>query len=202
MAIITKIEKQRNKLERVNLYLEDEFFCGMQEYVCVKNGLKVGADVSKEWLQTLLVESEKEHAMNRVARILQNGLKTEKQVRDYLTGKGYDKLVANHVLAKLKEYHYVDDLFYANSYVKSTAKKYGARKMKYMLKQKGVPQKIIETVLQDFEPEQEVILKLATKSLRGKPATRENLQKVANNLAYKGFNWSEIKPVIDQLKEE
>lgn len=202
MPTISKIEKQKNKLQRVNIFLDEEFFCAMQEYTLVKHGLKVGLEISKERLQELILESDKERAMNQVARLLQNGLKTENQIATYLQKKGYDAFITKYVLDKLKEYHYVDDAYYAKTYVKSTAKKYGKRKMKFMLKQKGLAGEEIEKALANFESDPEQIYVLAKKNLKNKPVTQENLQKVANHLAYKGFNWAEIKPIIERLKKE
>lgn len=202
MATITKIEPQKNKQDRVNIFLDGEFFCAMQHFVCVKYGLKENLTVTKEHLQELTFESDKEQALNKVARLLQNGVKTEKQIATYLKTKGYDPFITAYVLAKLKEYHYVDDQAYAKQYVASTKRKYGKRKMQFELKQKGVSEQEIANVLNEFKSDQEVLQKLAEKYLKNKPITYENLQKLAANLASKGFEWDEISTVLRLYKKE
>lgn len=202
MQTITKIEKQKNKQDRVNIYLDDEFFCGMQNFVCVKYGLKEGYTISKEKLQEIMMESDKEQAMNKVSKLLQHGLKTEKQVTDYLQKQGYDELLQQHVLSKLKEYGFVNDSYYATSYVNTYKNKYGIKKMQYELLKKGVDKKIVEQALENFESDEEVLLKLAIKHIKSKERTYENLQKTASYLVGKGFTWDEVRAVVNKLKAE
>lgn len=202
MQTITRIEKQKNKQDRVNIYLDEEFFCGMQNFVCVKYGLKVGDTISKERLQDLMMESDREQAMNKVSKLLQHGLKTEKQVREYLVKQGYDEMLQHHVLSKLKEYGFVNDVYYVTSYVNTYKNKYGIKKMQYELFKKGVGKKIVEDVLENFESDEEVLLKLATKHIKSKERTYENLQKTASYLVGKGFTWDEVKVAIDNLKTD
>ncbi len=202
MAIITKIEMQKNKQDRVNIYLDGEFFCAMQHFVCVKRGLKENLEMEPDVLRSYSKESDTEQAMNKVAKLLERSLKTQKQLETYLKGKGYDDQIVNHVVGKLMEYGIIDDEKYAKQYVATYSKKAGKRKMEYELKQKGIPERIVKKVLQETQTSQEVLVAIAKKFLKSKPITLENLQKLSNHLAYKGFQWDEISPVLKLFKKE
>lgn len=202
MAVITKIEPQKNKLDRVNIHIDGEFFCAMQNIVCVKHGLKENVVTTKERLIELTLESDKEKALNKVAKLLGQGVKTEKQIETYLKTKGYDSIITKFVMEKLKEYNYINDEHYAKLYVNTYGKKYGKRKLEFELKQKGVSEHTVKAVLSEFKSDNEVLLTLAKKYLKNKPITMENLQKLAQNLGSKGFNWDEINATISVLKKE
>lgn len=202
MAIITKIEQQKNKFDRVNIYVDGEFFCAMQNIVCVKHNLKENAQTDKEFLTSLTFESDKEKALNKTAGYLSKGVKTKKQVKDYLIKHGYDNLIVNYVIEKLEEYNYINDEHYVNLFVNTYGKKFGKRKLEHDLRLKGVSQKEIDNVLTNFSSEEEVILSLAKKYMKNKEITLQNLQKLSQHLSYKGFNWDEINKAIKHFKKE
>ena len=50
MSVITKIEQQRNK-SRVNIFVDDSFFCGLERETAAVFGLKTGKQVNEEYLK-------------------------------------------------------------------------------------------------------------------------------------------------------
>lgn len=202
MPQITKIEPQKNKLDRVNIYVDHEFFCAMQYFVCIKYGLKENLEISKEQLYEYVLESDKEKALNSVAKLLKNNLKTKKQIEAYLKQKGYDNHIISFVTEKLQEYNYINDEYFASLYVNNNKRKYGKNKLEFELRQKGVSESNINKVLSGYKADEEILIKLAEKYLKNKQKTFENLQKLSNHLAYKGFSWEEINKVIRHFKKE
>ena len=53
MSVITKIEQQRNK-SRVNIFVDDSFFCGLERETAAVFGLKTGKQVNEEYLKEAL----------------------------------------------------------------------------------------------------------------------------------------------------
>lgn len=202
MVEITNIEIQKNRKDRVNIYVDGEFFCGTQLYVVVKNHLKQGQEIDENKLRDIIFESEKNDALNKVAKLLEKSIKTEKQIRTYLKGKGYGDHTIDHVVEKLLEYKYIDDVMYMEMYIRSYSKKYGKQKMKSELLQKGIKKDIIEERLEEFESPEEVLQKLADKFMRNKEVTMQNLQKLRNHLASKGFGWEEISSIVSKYRRD
>ncbi len=201
MITITKVEVQKRNTDRVNVYVDDEFYTGMALDVCVKYGIKAGTTIDEEQLQQIVLDSDKTLALNKVANYMQSALKTTKQIRDYLRKKGYNKQVEDYVIDKLKEYKYLDDTAYAKTYVEVYGRKCGKMKLVKQLSDKGVARDIIDSVLSDWEADPDVVLAVARKKLDNKPATYDNLSKVMNFLASRGYNYDEIKSAINVLKE-
>ncbi|MBR2468138.1 MAG: RecX family transcriptional regulator [Clostridia bacterium] len=201
MAVITKIEQQVKNKDRVSIYLDGEFKLGCSMDLVVLNHLKEGAQVTEDQLENLVFENEKSMALNKAVTLLGKNLKTKKQMRDYLKGKGYIPQIINYVLDKLCEYNYINDINYATIYVRSVKHKYGKIKIVNELKMKGVSEKDIDFVMQEFETDAEDIMALANKYLKNKEITTEILSKMYRFLLSKGFEYDDVSAVIKSFKE-
>ncbi len=201
MLTITKVEVQKKHNDRVNIYVDDEFYSGLNLDVCVKEGLKAGVELTEEKLNQIILDSDKVVALNKTVKYMQSALKTTKQIRDYLRKKEYSKIVVDYVIDKLNEYKYLDDEAYAQAYINTYGAKQGKLKLKASLLNKGVSAKIADELLETYESNIDDIMKLAIKKLGNKPKTYENLTKTMNFLASRGYEYDDIKKVINQLKE-
>ena len=101
MNEITSITPQVKDKRRCNIYIDGRFCCGLTLETAVKNRLKVGMIISPETLSAMQLESEKDTALDKALLHVSTTRKTEKQVRDFLTKKGYLADVIDYVLEKL-----------------------------------------------------------------------------------------------------
>ena len=138
MPKITDMQIQKNNKTRANVYVDGEFAFALEMLTVMKLGLKIGQEVSQERLAEAIFDSEKSVAFERAMDYLGRGLKTAKQMRDYLEKKGYEKSVVEYVITKLKEYRYIDDEAYAKLYVERNVSTKGDRRLKQELIQKGI----------------------------------------------------------------
>ena len=199
MAIITQITVQAKDKNRCNLYLDGKFFCGLNIETVVKNKLKVGVSVTEAEIATIQYDSEKLKALEKATNYLSKALKTERQMKDYLFGKGYGDAIVFFVIDKLKEYGYIDDLAYAESFVKTYKEKKGERLIRYELRQKGVDDGVISDALGLLEQQENPAIALAEKFFEGKEVNRELVQKLYRRLLSKGFSYEQIKQAIDRV---
>ena len=108
MSKITKLEVQKNNKQKVNLYLDDEYFTRLYLDTCVKYGLKAGLEIDKIRLEDIIKESEKHLALNFAINYIGSALKTRKQIKDYLVKKEFNEDCIDYVLEKLIEYNYIN----------------------------------------------------------------------------------------------
>jgi hypothetical protein len=101
---ITAITPQVKDKTRCNIYIDGRFCCGLTLETVVKNRLKVGKIVSEQALAEMQLESEKNTALNKALGFLSATRKTEREVRAYLTKRGYLPEVGDYVVEKLREY--------------------------------------------------------------------------------------------------
>ncbi len=199
---ITDVTSQKKSNDRVNVFVNGNYFGSVFVDICLKYGIKRGAIFSEEKLNQIFLESDKQIALNKTAKYISAKLKTEKEVVDYLTKKEYSKVVIDYVVAKLKEYKYLDDESYVNSYVSTYKNKYGVIKLKNNLMLKGISKDYLEEYFSYFESDFDNLMEVANKYLKNKEKTYENFTKLYRHLASKGYNYDEINSVINKLKGE
>lgn len=195
---ITKLEVQKNDKNRVNLYVDDEFYSGIPAELVYLEHLKTGLEIDEKDLKKIIFENEKSKAMSRVTKYIGSSLKTQKQIRDYLRKKEYSDDTIEFVMSKLVEYNYIDDKKYVQAYVLTYGKKYGKLKLKSQLKVKGVSEEIIECVLEDNKVDS--IESVASKYLKNKVMSYEVFQKLFRFLYSRGYEFDEINSYINKLK--
>lgn len=202
MAKITKLETQKKDKSRVNLYLDDEFFCGLSMDTVVKYSLRVGLEVEDEYLNGVIYESEKITVFNKCLDYIGSSYKTSKQVRDYLKRKEYADDLIKCTIEKLKEYRVLDDDNFAEMYINTYKNKYGNGILRKKLFEKGVSREIIDKYLEDNVPDEEIVYNLAIKKLGQKPATYENMSKIMRFLASRGWDFDINNKIVKQIMKE
>lgn len=202
MSKITKIEPQVKNKDRVNIYLDGEFKLGCSLELAMLNHLKNDVEISDEQLEQLVFENEKTQALNKAVTLLGKNLKTRRQMRTYLNDKGYSKTIVDYVLEKLSEYNYINDINYAKIYIRSVKNKYGKVKIIANLRQKGVSDKDIDEVMQEFESDTDSIMALAQKYMKNKEVNQDNIVKLYRHLLSKGFGYDEVNSVVREIKEK
>lgn len=196
--IITKIEIQKNNDDRVNIYLDDRFYCGMSLEIVMKQNLKVGSDIDTAKLDNLILDDEKYKATEKAVKYISNNLKTTKQIKDYLKKKNYSEITINYVLEKLKEYGYINDENYAKSFILTYSKKYGRLKLKSLLIQKGISELIINSLLEEVKSDNLELV--ATKYLKNKEINSNTYVKLSRFLYSRGYDFDDINSFINRLK--
>lgn len=202
MGIVTKIEYQKNKT-RVNIYVDGEFFCGLNSEVLFSNQIKVGSEVDEQRLKDLIFESEVKKGVSYVFGLLAKKPYAEREIRTKLYQKGYSSETTQKIIETIKEYKLIDDSDYAKTYVDSNKTK-SKREIEFNLSQKGIDKHIIQNAVNDIENDDEMakIDIITAKYMKNKPKTSENLQKLFRYLQGKGFEFELIKNKISKLKEQ
>ena len=200
---ITKLEVQKKNKNRVNLYLNEEFYCGLSLEAVVKYNLKVGQEIEEQKLEFLQTDSEREIAQNKAISYISKYQKTEKELKDYLIKKGFDEEIVFEVIKKLKEYSFVDDDIYAKNFIKSKSKKSGKRKLSFELKKRGIDENLINENIKEYADDSETILPLCEKYLKNKPRDYKTKQKAYRFLSSRGFVSEDIIRALNKyFKEE
>ena len=145
MAVITKIEQQKNKA-RVNIFVDDAFFCGLNKETALIFKLKVGETVSEEKLKQAVLESETKSAFEKASSYLETRMHSKRELFDKLVKKGYSKESINEAINKLEEYHFVDDALFAKQFLEQNGK-LSKNMIKNKLLSKGVSFDILQVYL-------------------------------------------------------
>lgn len=201
MAKITSIVAQTKRKERCNIYVDDRFYSGLSLECVMVNRLKVGMEIEEEKLKELIFESDKTDALNKALKYISKTLKTKREVKDYLLGKGYTEEIAWYCIDKLKEYNFINDTEYSKRYIESTSKTQGKRLIEYKLMAKGVRKEDISTALDDAQVDMiKNATEIADKYLRNKEKNKENVLKTYRYLISRGFSYEEADSALSKYK--
>lgn len=203
MPKITDMQIQKNNKSRANVYIDGEFAFGLEMLTVMKLGLKIGKEVTEEQLAQAVFDSEKSVAFERAVNYLSRCMKTCKQLREYLTGKGYTQKVVSNVVDRLKELKYLDDETYARLYVEQNSVNKGERRLKQELQQKGVPQRIIDKYcVVQAEVSEDNAERLAEKYMRNKPRDLKTLQKLQRYLLSRGYGFDTVNQILREYRQD
>ena len=199
--VITEISFQKNK-QRVNIYTDGRFFCGALAEVVLSKNLKVGDDVTEEYLDELLVASESKYAFDKAIDYISRRLHSEREIRIKLKQKGFRPLVIDETVKKLKEYNYICDENFTAALVESSKNK-SKKEIEYILRGKGVSNELVAAYVSVISEDEELLNaeSLAVKHVRGKEINEKTLANLYAFLSRKGFSADIVKKVLYRFKE-
>ena len=210
MKTITKISIQQNG-ERYNLFLDEEFFCGITEETLIKLGLKKGMQVDEDKLEGILAEESKNRCFSYAIYLLGRQNYFEKVLVDKLKKKEYTEADIDYALNKLKSYNYIDDNRLAESFVRDKKKfsKKGPRYISQALREKGVDYDTIKQAVEENYSEEEAVQNCKAIGLKKieyykkKTTDAYTLRgKMYAFLAQRGFSSEVIRRVLDEISQE
>lgn len=139
-----------------------------------------------------------------------------KEIHDYLKikiewgiKKGWLRLpedrtaveMIDEIISKLQKVNLVNDQEFAKMWVESRSKSRSTRILKGELFKKGIAREIIDQTIAEAVPNQTQLLSkvaaLAAKKYQSLP-TREAKQKLYSYLLRRGFEWEEVRRVVDE----
>lgn len=200
MSEITSIEPQVKDKTRCNVYIDGRFYCGIKLEVAIKYHLKAGMQIEKSQLDEIQLETEKSQALDKAMTHLSATMKTTKQMRDFLSKKGYTEVVQDYVLERLEYYKFIDDYAYCRAYVESVHGK-GKRAMEIDLIKRGADRRAIEAVLSETEEDDNEAFTILQKYMRGKVADKQTLYKGFKYLLSKGYDMDTAKSALEKFGE-
>lgn len=201
MNEITAITPQIKDKTRCNIYVDGRFYCGLGLELAIKHRLKVGMAVDEQFLGQIQLDGEKAKALDKALTHISATVKTEKEIRSFLQKKGYLSAVCDYVVEKMKDYRFVDDKAYAESYVAHAGAKKGGRLIKMELKAKGIAEDEIDDAISllDEQTQKQSALCLLQKYMRGKNADRETLAKAFRYLMSKGYEYETARSALAEF---
>jgi len=201
--IITALEVQKRNKERVNVYLDGEFAFGLPIIEAAR--LKKGQVLSQAEIDALCATDAVARAFDHAVRLLARRPYSSAEIRRNLESKRIASTVIDEVLDRLVEKGYVDDRAFAQYWIENRERfrPRGPRALRYELRQKGVPDAIIEEVLAplDVHDSARRAARERVRRLKGLPRP-EARNKLGQFLARRGFGYDIIRDAVDDILTE
>jgi len=192
---ITAITAQIKRPGRYSIYVDGKFALGLGGNDLLNLGLVNGQELSGSELDTLKQESDIGKIYDKTLNLLSFRSRSEHELKDYLKRKQQSPATIEIILNRLSKLGYVDDKKFAARWVENRRllKPISSLKLRSELKQKRIPNKVIDEVLAaDVTDEQEVLKQLIEKKAKRYP----DQQKMMAYLARQGFRYDDIKQAL------
>lgn len=203
MPVITDIQPQKRRKNRVNIYLDGVFAFGLSLQTAVSFGLKTDMRLTDEEVESIVKESDYAEALDKTLKFLSFRPRSERELMDYLKRRELGEYAQELILEKLAGYGYVDDKAFAEWWI-GQRKDFKPRSRRHIvseLMRKGVSRGVIEDALSssgdDFDLN--ACRTVAEKRWRTyqKFPPREARMKLGQYLSRKGFSWEIIEKVVN-----
>jgi len=197
---ITKIEVQKKRKDRYNIFIDGVFRFGLDEGVVARIGLYEKKEIDEKEIEQIEKEEVIAKAFNAAANFLKTRERSKKEIRDKLKTKEYSESVIEKVLEKLERLDIVNDKRFAEMFVRDRMKlkPKGKKVLSLELAQKGIDRNTIEEVLQELvggDGEIELAKRVLEKAEKKYSGLEENIRrdKIIKYLLSKGFSWNTIE---------
>lgn len=204
MAIITKIEQQKNNEDRVNIYVNGEFFTAIFKELVFTFNLKKGDEIDEDNLKSILSDEMYLKAKNKALNILSKADQSEKKIREKLS-TDFEENTIDKVIEFLKRNNFINDNLLAQKIINTNLNlnKCGKNRIKQNLYNKGIDSSTINKAINDIDNEAEFENAMYLAKKRYERIKNEDKRKIyhklSQHLAYKGFNYDIIKRVLNKL---
>lgn len=147
---VTDFQPRRRRFYQ--LYLDGEAAVKIDAETWLLSGYAVGDEISDEELHALLQKSAKHRAEEKALYLLEHRAPSKKELAEKIARAEFDRDAANAAADRMEELGLLDDGAYARSLAREmfTRRKFGVRRVKQELRQKGIGEEIIAEVLEEY----------------------------------------------------
>ncbi len=209
MPLITKIEKQKKDRSRYNLYIDNDFYCGLYDDTILKYGIAAGDEINFEEVEKIRLFDEYIFGKKVSFDYLSYRIRTVAEIRKKLHSKKISGETIEKVIAHLKELGLLNDSEFARQLIaeKIKNKPQGRRMLEKKLYEKGISRdtsaEILNSMLDDSTESalaEKLYSKLKPKLNELEPVDAR--KKIYETLARKGFEYETINKIILKFNAE
>lgn len=168
-------------------------------------GIKEGTALSDETYTQIQKEIVLKRAKLKAMHLLTDMARTESGLREKLRQGMYTEEIVEQAVAYVKSFGYLDDYKYAEQFIDSRKVSKSEREIRMILRNKGISPEIIDQAFDNSRTEngeQAAIRTLIRKKhINLYTATEQELHKLYNYLARKGFRYEDVRQVIQNYDE-
>ncbi len=202
--LVTGVEQQRKNKERYSVFIDGEFAFGLIKEDIEFFKIKEGKEIEKEKLDYIKETVLYLKAQDRALNYLSYKKRTEKEIIKKLEEQEYDEEVIEKVMEFLKKYNYVNDLEYAQSFIRQSQgiNPKGRFEIYRKLRELGVGKHIVDEALENEEYDEfEGVEKLLIKKLGERRVVDiKEKKKLHDFLTRRGYSYGIIKEVFNHLQ--
>ncbi len=202
MQVIRIVELDKKKKKIV---LENEECFALYNGEVRKYQLEEGAVVDDLVYQEILDQVLIKRARERMLYLLKDSDKTERQIREKLEAGYYPKTAIEAAVAFGKKYHYIDDIRYAENFIRGKGQQLSRKELEYKLQQRGIGKEMYQNLYEELEEDgtqEDAALErlIQKKNVNFSEITPEEKQKLYAYFIRKGFSYEAVRKKLDEFE--
>jgi regulatory protein len=205
MGKITGLVKGKGREKKVRVFLDDEYRCTLLAEIVLKEGLRVGREMTADELETITGKDHFQRCLNAALRYLGGRPRSEVEIRQRLQRHGYDSPCTERALFRLKEQGLVDDTAFARFW-KENRESFSPRSRRLTaleLRRKGLKSDIIEKVTSEMDDSESAYRAALSKARRLSLADDADFRRrLAGYLVRRGFGYDVINETVNKIYQE
>lgn len=196
---ITDIKQQVKRQDRYSIYVDGKYSFSLSENELMQQRLTVGQELNKQSFEEIKQTAVEDKAYMQAVELILRRKRSKWEMEQYLKKKSYNYNTVNKILNTLSNQGLLDDKVFSAAWVASRRllKHTSKRRLWQELKQKRVPDDIIESTLEaDETDEKKVLAEIVAKK---KTQSRyQDKQKLMAYLIRQGFNYGDVRDVLNE----
>jgi len=202
MNKITAIRFGKGGRKRVNISLDGRFAFSLAAEVVLKEGLRVGQELSAAQVEALVGSDHFHRCLNAALRYLSYRPRSEFELKERLHQRGFDGDSVEAVLARLREQGLVDDVAFAQFW-KDNRESFSPRSQRLTrleLRRKGVAEETIAQVVGVIDDDDSAY-RAALSKARSLPMSDYHSfrHRLAGYLKQRGFSYGVINHTVERV---
>lgn len=197
---ITSIKQQVKRADRYSIYIDEKYSFSLSDTALLESRLVPGQELTPEQVKELKRQSADDKIYSLALRYVAMRARSRQELETYLKRKEAVPELISRILDKLASYGFVDDEAFARSWVENRRllKPVSRRRLQMELRQKGVADGTIRTVLeQDEATDRDTLRDLIERKRR--QSKYQDDTKLMQYLARQGYGYDDIKSVLQNV---
>ena len=207
LPTVTKIQEQRRRANRRNVFLDGTFAFGCNLNVIARFRLREGLSLTADEVEQIQRGEIRQECLDAAMRYLESRLHSRSELRRKLIRKEFGALITDGVLDDLARMNYLDDSKFAIAKATSAAKykQHGPRRAMMELMKSGVKSEVAKTATAQVYQDKSDTLALAMKLAERQAARLKRLdpavakRRLVGMLLRRGYDFTYIKPVVEKI---
>ena len=185
---------------RYKVYVDEQFAFVLYKGELSRYHVAVGEEIPEEIYKEIYQEVIVKRAKLRALHLLNDMGRTEAQLRQKLKQSDYTEEVIEEAIRYVKSFGYVNDAEYARIFFINRKEKKSRKELYLLLVQKGLNAELLDQVFEESYDDNSSIeaIEAIMKKKRYNPETATNAetQKILAYLTRKGFQYEDIRQVL------
>ena len=202
MNKITAIQIGKSRGKRVNVSLDGRFAFSLAAEVVLKEGLRVGQELSAADVEALAGSDHFHRCLNAALYCLSYRPRSEFELKERLHRRGFDGDSVGAVLARLREQGLVDDMAFAQFW-KDNRESFSPRSQRLTsleLRRRGVAEETIAQVVGVIDDDDSAYRAALSKARSLSPSDYQSFrQRLAGYLKRRGFSYGVINHTVERV---